>query len=358
MAYIPPKVVEQARQIDLLAYLQAFEPNELVRISPNCYTTRTHDSLKISNGKWMWWSRRIGGYNALDYLVKVKGISFLEAVEILTGRSANMSTLTASKPKVEAPKVLILPDKSASTKKIEEYLFGRGIDCAIIKYSISEGLIFESLPYHNIVFVGYDMEKKPRYAAFRATNSSRIMGDCSGSDKRYSFRIANGKNKELHLFECAIDLLSYATLEKLAGRDWQGNELVSLAGVYMPKQRIEESTMPMALSQFLSVTPSVRKIVLHLDNDAAGRGASKALQTILPKQYEVVDEPPTQGKDYNDFLCIQLGIYQNQIKESGKERQSLPPDKTHKYQENERFFHPESGTATVPIKPVVQEIER
>ena len=58
MPYIPPEVVEQARQIDLLTYLQICEPQELVRISSNNYTTRTHDSLKISNGKWMWWSQR------------------------------------------------------------------------------------------------------------------------------------------------------------------------------------------------------------------------------------------------------------------------------------------------------------
>ena len=76
MPYIPPEVVEQARQIDLLTYLQSCEPQELVRISGNNYTTRTHDSLKISNGKWMWWSQRIGGYNALDYLVKSQGLFF------------------------------------------------------------------------------------------------------------------------------------------------------------------------------------------------------------------------------------------------------------------------------------------
>ena len=79
MPYISLEVVEQARQIDLLTYLQSCEPQELVRISGNNYTTRTHDSLKISNGKWMWWSQRIGGYNALDYLVKVKGCSFVRS---------------------------------------------------------------------------------------------------------------------------------------------------------------------------------------------------------------------------------------------------------------------------------------
>lgn len=320
MPYIEPEIIEQARKIDLLTYLQAFEPSELVRVSPNCYSTRTHDSLKISNGKWMWWSQRIGGYNALDYLVKVKGISFVEAVETLMGKVAVMPTLTVSKSKADVPKVLLLPDKSASTDKIEEYLFGRGIDYAIIKDCISKGLIFESLPYHNIVFVGYDREKKPRYASFRATNNSRIMGDCSGSDKHYSFRIANGKSDELHLFECAIDLLSYATLEKMEGRDWQSHNLVSLAGVYMPKQRIEESTIPMALSQFLSETPNVRRVVLHLDNDVAGRGATRALQAILPEQYKVIDEPPTQGKDYNDMLCLRLGISRNKTKKRGVER--------------------------------------
>ena len=51
MPYIPPEVVEQARQIDLLTYLQSCEPQELVRISGNNYTTRTHDSLRTSFSK-------------------------------------------------------------------------------------------------------------------------------------------------------------------------------------------------------------------------------------------------------------------------------------------------------------------
>ena len=45
MPYIPPEVVEQARQIDLLTYLQICEPQELVRISGNNYTT----GIKVGN---------------------------------------------------------------------------------------------------------------------------------------------------------------------------------------------------------------------------------------------------------------------------------------------------------------------
>lgn len=71
MPYIDPKVVLEAKKMDLLTYLKNFEP---------------HDSLKISNGKWMWFSRGIGGTTALNYLIEVKGYSFIEVVETITGK--------------------------------------------------------------------------------------------------------------------------------------------------------------------------------------------------------------------------------------------------------------------------------
>ena len=88
MPYIAPEVVQEVKKMDLLTYLRNYEPCELVHFSGNTYTTRTHDSLKISNGKWMWWSRGIGGRTALDYLIKVRGYSFTEAVEIIAGQAA------------------------------------------------------------------------------------------------------------------------------------------------------------------------------------------------------------------------------------------------------------------------------
>ena len=87
MPYIAPEVITEAKRMDLLTYLREYEPGELVKFSSNTYTTRTHDSLKISNGKWYWWSRGFGGYSALDYLIKVKEYDFVEAVKILTGQT-------------------------------------------------------------------------------------------------------------------------------------------------------------------------------------------------------------------------------------------------------------------------------
>ena len=307
MPYIAPEVITEAKRMDLLTYLREYEPGELVKFSSNTYTTRTHDSLKISNGKWMWWSRGIGGKSALDYLIKVRGMDFVQAVQTIMGNgSVSFPTCKNIKSYEEQP--LLLPQKSPTTEVVFDYLFGRGIDYEIINHCLEQELIIESLPYHNAVFIGYDENKEPKYAAYRATNQSRIMGDCTGSKKQYSFRLTAENTGEVHLFECAIDLLSYATLMKLEGKDWRQFNLVSLAGVYSPKQKIEDSKVPVTLGRLLERDKTIRRIVLHLDNDIAGRKATKALQTILSDKYEVVDDPPQYGKDVNDFLCKRLGI--------------------------------------------------
>lgn len=85
--------------------------------------TREHDSLKISNGKWFWWSRGIGGVSALDYLIKVKDYGFVEA---LTGGAVEWTP--PQTPKKDEPKVLLLPPKNKDCNRVMQYLFGRGID--------------------------------------------------------------------------------------------------------------------------------------------------------------------------------------------------------------------------------------
>lgn len=67
--YLEPEEMAEVKKSDLLIYLSNYELNELVRKSRNDYVTRTHDSLHMTNGMWMWWSREIGGKTALDYLI-------------------------------------------------------------------------------------------------------------------------------------------------------------------------------------------------------------------------------------------------------------------------------------------------
>lgn len=306
MPYLTKGQITAARRMDLLTYLRLFEPQELVHVGGNTYATRTHDSLKISNGKWCWWSRGIGGTNALDYLTEVEGIPFEEAAQRILGGLPRMPP--APEPAVPPTKTeFVLPPKHADNRRVFSYLRSRGIDAEIINHCIKRGQIYEDAEHHNCVFVGYQ-DGKPAYGALRGTlSNTTFAGDVPGSDKRFSFAVplcASGRT--LCVFEAAIDALSYLTLLKLRGKDWRAANTLSLAGIYQPRKD-GSIRLPAALEQYLADNPGVERIVLCLDNDAPGRAASAAIQRRL-SEYEIIDNPPRSGKDYNDRLRLAKGI--------------------------------------------------
>ena len=154
MSYVGKEQIQKAKEVDLISYLKAYEPDELVHISGENYCTKTHDSLKISNGKWNWFSRG-------------------------------------------------------------------------------------------------------------------------------------------------------TTLKLLSGDKWRSENYLSLAGVFHSSNKI-----PPALEQYLSVNKQVENIVLHLDNDKAGRDATRAIIDKFMGNYTIIDEPPQSGKDINEQLKIMLKIQQ------------------------------------------------
>lgn len=153
MGYVTREDIEKARQIDLFTYLKNYEPHELVKFSRDTYCIKEHDSLKISNGKWYWFSRTDGGHTALDYLIIVKGYTLPAAVEMLLGRTAAKPP-KSYKQKDRAVKKLLLPPRADNNEKVKAYLISRGIHPEILDYCFEHNLIFESLPYQNAVFVG------------------------------------------------------------------------------------------------------------------------------------------------------------------------------------------------------------
>ena len=285
MPYYTEEQIKQARSIDLMTYLQTYEPTELVHVRGNTWCLREHDSLKLSNGKWFWWSRGFGGTSALDYLIKVKGLPFIEAMDILTDKSRDFQLETLrifNWNNSNTERKLLLPEKCGTNLEVIRYLTGRGIDREIIRDCINEGLLYESLPYHNCIFVGYDENGKAAYACYRATNGERIMGDAAGSEKRYAFRVESkgGSSGVLHTFESVVDLLSFATIMKMQTGNWRAEPMLSLGGVYAPSPNRPNMKIPAALDNALQNHPEVKTIAL------------------------IRNEPPPSGKDCNDFLMI------------------------------------------------------
>ena len=309
MPYIPPEQVAQAKEMDLLTYLQRFDPEELIHIAGNEYSTKTHDSLKISNGMWCWNSRQIGGRSALDYLIKVRDMTFLQAVEAILQASPVTSTPIRAGGSHELPafsfpqeRKLLLPPAAPNNNRVIAYLAGRGIDRGIIDFCIQTGRLYQSADYGNAVFVGMDKAGTPRYAALRGTKSS-FKGEASGSDKRYSFSVPAEASNTLHLFESAIDALSFVTLFP----DKWHSHLLSLAGVFAPAKNTQ-ARLPAALSRYLEDYPEIQHVDLHLDNDLAGRAATQNIFIAMGTKHSVRNQRPVHGKDVNDELRYHLGL--------------------------------------------------
>ena len=303
MTRINRKALERAREMDLLTYFMMFEPEELIRISNNNYTIREHRSLKISNGKWMWWSHGFGGRSALDFLIKVRDVPFRDAVTIIVEEQEYKTPVLYAKKPTEKEKKLMLPERNLTDNRVISYLRSRGIDSELIKTCIKKGMLYEDI-FHNCVFVGFDENGKPRYASIRATDGkSDEKREAPGSNKQYSFRIMHPSDT-LHVFEGAIDLLSYMTLTKLTDGKWTRDAMVSLGGVAVSKCNNCTLKVPIALQSAIENMNDLKKIILHLDRDAAGRTASKEIMAALQDKYEVLDQPPKYGKDYNDYLIM------------------------------------------------------
>ena len=295
--YIPPPLLKKAKQVDLVTYFRTYMPNELVKVSNKEYTTKTHDSLRMSNGLWNWCSRGFGGRNAIDFIQKTYHMKFIDAARYVIDKMNMHTPIFVQQEQKSKERHLILPDKNDNNDKVKAYLRSRGIDEEIIQNCIKRNLIYEEKHYHNVVFVGYDEIGNAKYAGCRATNESKFKNDATGSDKMYSFRLeTKEKTDKIFVFEGAIDLLSYATLFKLYGQNWEDKTMISLAGVYQPAKVLEESKVPITIKHYLEKHPEITKIYLCLDNDEAGRNATKALKTVISDKYEIIDRPPKKRK--------------------------------------------------------------
>jgi len=286
--------IERARQIDLVTYLKIFEPDNIVKISEGTYCTKEHDSLKISNGMWHWFSHHIGGKGALDYLLKVKAFSFVQAVQLLSACPVAESFREENDRKDEFE----LPELKEDIKEVKSYLMKRGIDKDLIEFCHNKRLLFEDAEHHNCLFLGLDDTGVPRYGTLRSTRTD-FKRELYGSDKRYSFRLTLNNVKTVHVFESPIDLLSFVTLEIRKRRDWKCDDYLSLGGVYRSENKED---VPLALHKYLEDNPEAKTICLHLDNDEIGRAASRQIIEALSDEYEVLDMPPPYGKDFNEYL--------------------------------------------------------
>jgi hypothetical protein len=283
------KQIERAKAVPLLDYLLSHEGNNFKRVG-NAYYRRDpdHNSLEVSNNLWHWHSHGFGG-DIIDYLVKINGYSFVDAVRHLAGDDYSIPTTPKARPPntVRQPerKPFILPPRNADNRRVIAYLQSRGISKPLIQECISNGSVYESAQHHNCVFVGRDESGTARYASYRGTFGT-FRRDADGSDKQYGFVLPpnNPNSQSVAVFESAVDALSHQTLfPKFGG--WR----LSLGGMSL-----------MALTHFLEVHEEIRQCVVCTDNDEVGERVAAKIEEL--PDIVAVRDLPTAGKDWNDTL--------------------------------------------------------
>jgi hypothetical protein len=298
MPRVSKEQIERAKTVPLLDYLLSHEGGNFKRVGNAYYRRDTdHNSLEVSNNLWNWHSHGVGG-NLIDYLIKINGYSFVDAVRELAGDDIPYTRPIA--PKARPPtsrqqserEPLQLPPRNADNKRVIACLESRGIDKPLIEDCIRRGILYESANFHNCVFVGRDESGKSRFAAMRGTMGD-FKRDANGSDKRYSFCLqpANPRSNTIFVFESPIDLLSYDTLCKLGHIEPQDGWRLSLGGTAM-------TALTRLIEQQKFKNP-IAHCVVCTDRDAAGH---LAFSEISEKLTIKVSRLIPVGKDWNETL--------------------------------------------------------
>jgi len=326
--------IDKARSVSILEWLMANEPGNLVQSAKGEYRLKDHKSFIISNGKWNWFNGGMGGYSALDYLVKYKQETFVNAVKILTDENEYDKSMPSQSHahhsqeafKKEPPeKPFELPERHANNNRAILYLQSRDISMDTIQRCIDANILYQSAKMPNVVFVGYD-GTEAKYAYQRGTISD-FKQETKGSRKIHGFCMPpasddENSKKTVAVFESPLDALAHSTFMEIAKKSdnviWDGYRL-SLGG-----------TTSGALEKFLEKNPQVEKIFLCLDSDDAGRKATKRIiQEIKsnPKHSEksVTDAPPKYGKDYGDTLKTVKAQHQEILRQSAEQQKQKKP---------------------------------
>lgn len=173
MAHLEEDIIERAKNTDMIALLESEEGFSF----KSTYGEREfkcieHNSLVVNGNRrrWYWNSRQVGGNNAIDYLVKIRGMNFRDAVLHLVGdreqtaytpiRKAVTENVSVSKPvRFVLPEQAHFPDGRRNYSNIIAYLNkSRGIDINIINTLIASGQIYQGVQYNGLHIVGYNDE--------------------------------------------------------------------------------------------------------------------------------------------------------------------------------------------------------
>lgn len=366
-------------------------------------STVEHDSIVIyeDDNTYHRYSNGNGG-DAVAFMMEFSGIDesdlnkhdqVNECIRILEQRLKINPEIAVQQVryKREKPK-FVMPEKADTNRKVRDYLCGtRGIEESIVNKWINEGLLFqEAGRYGNCVFISRDENGKPVYGVKRSADPVRkFVVDVEGSDYSQGFFIKgkpdeytykeNGSTHEhpfLYVTEAVIDLMSLQSIA-LRRRDY---ELRQQGRLDCDPEDYENRFLNSnwyslngcrkydGLLNTIASHKGIKDVFLALDNDEAGRNASKAIKEEIQKRFPdrnidvSIDLPPTEGRDWNDELKAgYTGTARDDALMDLQEKYGRDVDKDYHWDEYQealkyRMYHPRDNILPVNAKDYVEEM--
>lgn len=366
-------------------------------------STVEHDSIVIyeDDNTYHRYSNGNGG-DAVAFMMEFSGIDesdlnkhdqVNECIRILEQRLKINPELAIQQVryKREKPK-FVMPEKADTDRKVRDYLCRtRGIEEKIVDRWIDEGLLFqEAGRYGNCVFVSRDENGNPVYGVKRSADPVRkFVVDVEGSDYSQGFFIKGkldyytklsdnfaSEHSSLFVTEAVIDLMSLQSLY-LRRRDY---ELRQQGKLDCDPEDYENRFLNSnwyslngcrkydGLLNTIASHKGIKDIFLALDNDEAGRNASKAIKEEIQKRFPdrkidvSIRVPPTEGRDWNDELKAGFSLsarddaLMDLQEKYGRDVNELYYPDEYRDAVKFRMYHPRDNILPVNAKDYVEEM--
>lgn len=274
-----------------------------IRVGRKYFTLAEHDSVRIntSNNTFKRYSNGVFG-DALSFLMefgqtrsnKFKSINYslywLEKKLNIENSFDKGKNVHIEKKKVP----FSLPEKDDNYRRIYAYLLKtRMIDPEIVKIFVQRNILYQSKQGKNCVFVGYHGNKAV-YATERGTlPGKRYIHEVAGNDYNYGISFNNENADTLIVNEAVIDMMSFMTLNKEKNFH-KKHSFLAICGV----EKID------CIFTYLKEHPNIKDVLICLDNDEAGRKATRKIIERLKKECKHIKYLPvySEEKDWNETL--------------------------------------------------------
>ncbi|MCB2299871.1 DUF3991 and TOPRIM domain-containing protein [Clostridium tagluense] len=302
MARIEEKLVEEARKVDFMAFLEHQEGWHFMKIGTHCYRCIEHESFMLNKeGDFLWynWYSQKEKGNIISYVQNhITSGDFRKAIAYILNSECisycNKDEIISN----EKEKIVLKGNVQIETNDNMRRTFGyliknRKINFNVVNELVKQGKIVEDKK-HNIVFKYINSEGIVVGGEEKGTYSDKAYRSVvTGTDETYGFTIIVGdKCKNIFVFEAAIDLISYYEIFKSELRD---SILLSLGGCTKTKK----------INTYLKLYKTIDTIIVCEDNDDSGNISFKTIKDeysnyIIRDGRNVLIQ--NNIKDFNDML--------------------------------------------------------